>query len=210
MSVRLNVVVVQSPQMSSLQVGVVADVVIQLLGRPGIDVAMVASLQPEDEHTDRLMLTGLESDLAVIDWRSADQTLDSLAALGLGVRRAPHALDPDVEAVPMGLRRVYVFDLRLGFKADEVVHTLITLLQQRQVVTVPLSLPGGKRSMSDTDHVRSERPAPASEPVQRNQASSVGSNRPLDAAEQPRPHRPSRDQEADLDALVDSVNDIDL
>ena len=46
MSVRLNVVVVQSPRMSSLQTGIVADIVIQLLGRPGIDVSMVTSMQP--------------------------------------------------------------------------------------------------------------------------------------------------------------------
>ena len=92
MSVRLNVVVVQSPRMSNLQTGIVADIVIQLLGRPGIDVSMVTSLQPDEEHSsDRLMLAGLESDLAVIDWRGIDETLGSLAMLGLDVRRAPHA-----------------------------------------------------------------------------------------------------------------------
>ena len=93
----------------------------------------------EEHSTDRLMLSSLENDLAIVDWRSAEQTLASLATLGVHVCRAPFALAPAPSAVAPGVRRVYVIDLRNAFKPDEVVEALMTLLKQRQVVTVSLA-----------------------------------------------------------------------
>ncbi len=202
MTVRLNVVVVQSPRMTSLQVGVVADIVIQLLGRPGIDVAMVSSLQPDDEHsTDRLMLTGIENDLAVIDWRSAEQTLASLAELGLSACQAPHALDPDVKIAVPGQRRVYIFDLRLGFKADQVVATLNQLWEQRQVVTV--SIAGLKPPPSNG---KSNSLTSPNDPSPSVATASITVSQTIEQ----RPHSIANHDDAQLDALVDSLNDIDL
>lgn len=216
MSVRLNVVVVQSSQMSPLQVGVVAEIVIELLGRPGIDVAMVASLQPnEEQSTDRLMLSGIANDLAVVDWRSAEEILSSLSSLGLAVTRARHALDPHADAMIAGSRRVYLFDLRLGFRASEVVQTLTTLLEQRQVVTVSLSVPADKASHKTTVTPTANSPS-ASLPAA-VMPSMVRVPLPANLKETTSRSNGSLPQrshvladDASLEALVDDLNDIDL
>lgn len=209
MSVRLNVIVVQSPRMSQLQIGIVADIVIQLLGRPGIDVAMIASLQPDEEHsTDRLMLSGLENDLAVIDWRSAQQVLTSLASLGLNACHAPHGLDPDVKVKPPGKRRVYIFDLRLGFRAEEVVATVVKLQEQRQVVTV--SIAGLARpSMNGKSSLETSIPVD----LPNTPLVSIARIKPdlVDQQSEINPQPKSRvDEDADLDTLVDNLNDSHL
>lgn len=225
MSVRLNVVVVQSPRMTSLQVGIVAEIVIQLLGRPGIDLAMVASLESEEEHsTDRLMITSLENDLAIVDWRSADQTLASLATLGVDACRAPFILDPQPPPVSPSSRRVYVVDLRNGFKPNEVVEGIMKLLEQRQVVTV--SLAGPKPTALNGKTIQRENIAkPANLPItpsltmtpakhgliDRVPPNRVDADHPM--ATEKNTHSQNSDlsnDDAALDALVDSLNDSDL
>jgi len=193
--------------MTNLQVGIVAEIVIQLLGRPGIDLAMVKSLESDEEHsTDRLMLSSLESDLAIVDWRSAEQTLASLATLGVDVCRAPFALDPAPSAVAPGVRRVYVIDLRNAFKPDEVVEALMTLLKQRQVVTV--SLAGLKPAIPKSN------PSPEPVKLQPTKPMNTSPSIPAQSSKEPnnsQPHRPNHtNDDAALDALVNSVNDIDL
>jgi hypothetical protein len=202
--------------MSSLQVGVVADIVIQLLGRPGIDVAMVASLEPEGESTDRLMLTSLENDIAVIDWREIEQTVASLQRLNVPVIRAPHTLDADVPVVRPGHRKLYGIDLRSGFSATAVVEALTKLLEQRQVVTVSLLSPSGPKKPQPK-----EINTPLSLSASGNTNASVIRNLTNHSVDQETPaiHHPAAPafpsqadryrNEASLDDLVDDLNRFD-
>lgn len=230
MSARLNVVVVQSPRMTSLQVGVVAEIVIQLLGRPGIDVAMVTSLDAnQSDSTDQLMLTSLENDVAVIDWRPIEQTITSLQTLGINAARAPHTFDPDAPIAPRGSRRIYAIDLRNGFKADEVVEGLAALLRARQTVTVSLLNPREPKTNSTATGAATSSTTKSNEPkLTDNSVSSknltpqttrsptqanVTSAAPASDATSSATATPSRRQIADdahLDALVDHLNGFDL
>ena len=199
--------------MSSLQVGVVADIVIQLLGRPGIDVAMVTSLEPEDDSTDRLMLTSLENDLAVIDWRSVEQTAASLQVLNVRATRAPHALDPDAPPIFPGTRKLYGIDLRSGYRANQVVDELTKLLEQRQVVTVSLLGLGGpvKREPQpttkplDTSTNLATESSQSLEPTMQNVARETHAPNDRKMPDTATQAKSSRD-DASLDDLVDNLN----
>lgn len=225
MSIRLNVVVVQSPRMTSLQVGIVAEIVIQLLGRPGIDLAMVESLEPEvNQSTDGLMLTGLESDLAIIDWRSAEQSADSLSRLGVNVSRTAHPLDLEAGSAGPGSRKLYAIDLRNGYKASEVVDSVLKLLAARQVVTVSLGIPRSKSTELQMPASApavakplkvtpiSISPSPLKPSSTESKSSSVGSDSPKTSSSNRTSAEISRadDDDAALNALVDSLNDSDF
>jgi hypothetical protein len=211
MSVRLNIVVVQSPKLTSLQAGITADIVIQLLGRPGLDVALIKSLSPEsDTSTDQLMLTGLESDLAVIDWREPEKMLSDLHSLGMHGGRTKHELDPEGELAVPGRRRVYLFDLRQGHKANDVVSTLIKLLERRQVVTVSLLPPQSKPTASPQPKPQttatSQRSMTPSLETPIDDVPSVSDYKPATAAS----HAVKSDAPVSLEDLVDRLNEIDL
>lgn len=237
MSIRLNVVVVQSPQMTSLQVGIVAEIVIQLLGRPGVDLAMVTTLEPdESESTDTLMLTGLESDLAVIDWRAPEESLASLSRLGIKVVRARHALDLEATVPAPGSRKLYAVDLRSGYKAAEVVQSVLDLLAARQVVTVSLGSKSSGIASTGSCSVSSDALKPAVAPstmvatvttvsemavasarvkppeIAGPAGSAISPNRSALqtlASVEPASDQDEADEEA-LNDLVDRLNDIDL
>jgi len=141
MSVRLNVLLVQSSRMSGLQSGINAELVFQLMGVAGIDLSIVNSLLPDEiADTDRLLLTSLQNDLAVLDWRDSDDTLASLQSVGLSGVRAPHPLDPAAPPVAPGKRRFYFVDLRRGDRPATVAESMKDLLGQRRVVAVPLGI----------------------------------------------------------------------
>jgi|GEM_PF-1392739 len=225
MSIRLNVVVVQSSRMTSLQVGIVAEIVIQLLGRPGIDLAMVEALEPEvNQSTDGLMLTGLENDLAVIDWRSAEQSADSLSRLGVNVSRTAHALDLEAGSAGPGSRKLYAIDLRNGYKASEVVDAVLKLLAARQVVTVSLGIPRSKSTEHDAPALApavmkpsiitpiSVSPSPLKSMSTETKSSPVGADSPKMSSANRMASEISRadDDDAALNALVDSLNDSDF
>ncbi len=143
MAVRLSVLLVQSSRMSGLQSGINAELVFQLMGVPGIDLSIVNSLNPaEIAETDRLLLSSLETDLAVLDWRDADDSLAALATLGVVGARAPHQLDPHTPVAEPGTRRIYLVDLRSGDTPPAVVNAMKQLLDQRRVVAVPLVIGG--------------------------------------------------------------------
>jgi hypothetical protein len=155
MAVRLSVLLVQSSRMSGLQSGINAELVFQLMGVPGIDLSIVNSLNPaEIAETDRLLLSSLETDLAVLDWRDADDSLAALANLGVVGTRAPHQLDPRTPAAQPGKRRIYLVDLRSGDSPATVVNAMKQLLDQRRIVAVPLvigGLPKPQLPITDSD-----------------------------------------------------------
>ena len=152
------------------------------------------------------MLSSLENDLAIVDWRSAEQTLASLATLGADVCRAPFTLDPEPPAVTPGTRRVYVVDLRNAFKPDEVVEALLMLLQQRQVVTVSLA---GLMPTIPKKNPTSVSLAPAPTKPGSSSASVPARALEVELHSQAQAGDHTSDDAA-LDALVNSVNEIDL
>jgi len=208
MSVRLNVLLVQSSRMSGLQSGINADLVFQLMGVPGVDLSIVNSLNPaEIAETDRLLLSSFQNDLAVLDWRDVDDSLAALAILGVSGARAPHQLDPKTPSVQSGTRRIYLIDLRFGDSPAAVVSAMKQLLDQRRVVAVPLIIGGmAKPKMhSATNPVSAPSiVAPPSPTPQPTKAPTVVAHTPhLDGGHASVRREPS---DRDLDALVDGLN----
>jgi hypothetical protein len=208
MSVRLNVLLVQSSRMSGLQSGINADLVFQLMGVPGVDLSIVNSLNPaEIAETDRLLLSSFQNDLAVLDWRDVDDSLAALAILGVSGARAPHQLDPTTPAVQTGTRRIYLVDLRSGDSPAAVVSAMKQLLDQRRVVAVPLIIGGmAKPKMHSATNPVSPPSivAPPSPTPQPTKAPTVVAHTPhLDGGHASVRREPS---DRDLDALVDGLN----
>lgn len=220
MTVRLNVILVQSPGMSGLQSEINAELAIQLMGVAGIDVAVVNALSPATATaTDRLLLTATQNDIAIVDWRAPSELLRDLAQLGVAGARAPHRLDPDAAPVSAGSRRLYLIDLRRGDRPARVVEALHALLQERRVVTVALAAPAASprprtspASIAPASLAAGAAQAPS---VQNDSASTalqtdLPPNRSADSSQplQPRPTpSPTRwPSESDLEALVDGVN----
>lgn len=214
MSVRLNVLLVQSSRMSGLQSGINADLVFQLMGVPGIDLSIVNSLSAaEIAETDRLLLSSFENDLAVLDWRDADDSLAALAKLGVTGTRAPHRLDSKVPAAASGIRRIYVVDLRSGDSPGAVVDAMKDLLAQRRVVAVPLSIGGASKPKpkSPENQPITQPPAVATESASSQAAVATGVS-PVTIVPSTLPPKPNagtqrgEPSDRDLDALVDGLN----
>lgn len=208
MSVRLNVLIVQSSHGTDLQAGIAAELVVRLIGMPGIDVALVTSLDPTQmSQTDRLLVESFTQDVAVIDWRDRDDTMEKLRELGLAGRRSPHRLDPEVSPPTAGTRRFYLVDLRRGDSPDAVVEMLAELLRGRRVVTIPLGLakpapPAGKPIDGAGDvpgEPRTDALSPA--PLNKPPAGSASQDEAVSQARSP------KSTDSDLDALVDDLND---
>lgn len=219
MTVRLNVMLVQSPGMSGLQSEINAELTIQLMGIPGIDVAIVNSFQPDTASgTDRLLLTATQNDMAIIDWREPGEVLRDLEQLGVAGQRAPHRLDPSVPPIAAGLRRLYLIDLRRGDRPASVVDALRALLQDRRVVAVTLGAPGVAPRASGAKPLSPLAPPVAAEAVGAAAAEGTPSateERPCapSTGSAPQPRRLSGTarwpSDNDLDALVDGVNGSD-
>lgn len=196
MNARLNVLMVQSPRLSGLQAGIQESLVMRLLGAPGLDLAIISSLDLDQaSETEQLLLSSLSGDLAVIDWRAAADVLASLERSGIRADRAPHRLDPHPPTPAIGQRKAYVIDLRNGDSADAVAESLRRLLDERRVIAVPL---GSMISPAPPARVV----APQTESLGRQSASETA--KPAAAI----PETTSV-TEKDLDAWVDGVNDAD-
>jgi hypothetical protein len=215
MTVRLNVMLVQSPGMSGLQSEINTELAIQLMGVPGIDVAILNSLRAElAPETDRLLLSATHNDLVIIDWREPSEVLHDLAQLGITGTRAPHRLDPDAAAVTAGVRRLYLIDLRRGDRPAAIVDALRALLNDRRVVTVSLAVPATTRQLSAaSSRIAPERGSgnnipPLSAVHDAPPTDRSKSSPPSGSSESPLPNScpQGRPSESDLEALVDGVN----
>jgi len=230
MSVRLSVLLVQSSRMSGLQSGINAELVFQLMGVPGIDLSIVNSISPaEIAATDRLLLSSLETDLAVLDWRDPDESIAALDAVGITGHRSPHQIDPTASPANPGQRRLYLVDLRRGDSVAEVVDAMKQLLNQRRVVAVPLGIgilpksqPPTQASVVSVQSVRATQNSAAPEAatsVHRPTVVEVATaNLPTVAVASPQaetrpipspPPTASGPSDQDLDALVDGLNAAD-
>lgn len=224
MAARLNVLLVQSPRMTPLQSNINAALAVQLMGVPGLDLAILGAVAPEMANTDRLLLESLSGDLAIVDWRGPEETLLALERLGIAGSRAPHRLDPGSGQPPQGARRLYLVDLRRGDSPAQVLAGLQAILASRRVVTVSLGAPprgsAAAAPASAPERPNVSPPAPASrfesavtppaadEPTL---AQPAAGEPPARHPSDPAPHAASRGrvrrpQESDLDALVEEVN----
>ncbi len=225
MSVRLNVLLVQSSAMSGLQSEINAELVVQMMGVPGLDLSIVTSLKRnEASDTDQLLLASFQNDLAILDWRDPSELVQSLAEIGVTGTRAAHRLDPSPAAAPARGRRLYFVDLRRGDPPRLIVEAMRALLNDRQVVAVPLMLPTGMKSNSSAGSVASGNGSPR-EQAQRATPRSADSQPaatahathsaspdappPIEQPQRPVGGPAKRPLESDLDALVDGVNDVD-
>ncbi len=208
MPARLNVVIVQSPHMSALQSDVTEQVMIELLGRPGLDLLIVQSLVSGADTTDHMALAALENDCVIVDWHSEEEICKGLAAIGIEGYCAPHELNPKPQAPKsMAPRRLYCFDLRLGFNASQVAATILKLLAAKQVQTVRIgNLASIHPNRLPVTKVGAH-PMIAKSSVEAVQNSSVS---PTSA---PPPYRETTkadlDEDQQLDRLVDGLNHAD-
>ena len=229
MSVRLNVVLSQSAAGSPRQREFESEVVARLISAAGIDLSLIGPLESLDASaTDRLMLDGLRSDLALLSWFAPEDAASGLTRAGIEGRRAPHRLDPArgdggtrpslANAAP---RRIYYFDLRRHASTDALQSALEELLASRRVVTFQLGAggstgkgqPGGDGAAAMPVSAASAsnpsvvpRARDAAEPPIAAPSSAAAARDPVTAGRAlPREAEPDR-----WDALVDELNDADL
>lgn len=209
MSARLNVLLVQSPAATSLQSRLQESLVMRMIGAPGLDLAIVTSIDPEHaSDTEQLLLASLSGDVAVIDWRDPETIVDSLARCGIAGARAPHPLDPTWSSPPPGQRKLYIVDLRNGDSADRIEEGLRQLLNERRVVAVPLLGPTASVTPSNRQAAVAAAPATETKPTDRTISSAALPHTDVPRNESPRKaHRPFT--ELDLDDWVEGVNGSD-
>ncbi len=153
MAVRLSVVMVHSTPATPTAERVAQGVVGELIGLSGIDLILVAPLDSLSEtSTDRLTLSSLGGDIAVLDWRLAEVTHESLKVIGVDGARTRHSADPDVVTDSLDPatqpRKLYLFNLTEFTTAEAVISALTNLNESRAVRTFALA-PIVKRPESD-------------------------------------------------------------
>jgi len=147
MAVRLSVVMVHSTPATSTAESVAQGVVGELIGLSGIDLILVAPLDSLTEtSTDRLTLSSLGGDIAVLDWRLTKVMQESLKRIGVEGVRTRHAADPDVSADAVNSdasdaqsRKLYLFNLTEFTTAEAVISSLTKLNEARAVRTFSLA-----------------------------------------------------------------------
>lgn len=150
MAVRLSVVMVHSTPATSTAESVAQGVVGELIGLSGIDLILVAPLDSLTEtSTDRLTLSSLDGDIAVLDWRLTKVMQESLKRVGVEGVRTRHAADPEVSADAVNSdasdasdaqsRKLYLFNLTEFTTAEAVISSLTKLNEARAVRTFSLA-----------------------------------------------------------------------
>lgn len=168
MPVRLSVIMVQTATSTANAQRLAEALVGELIGRPGIDLALLRPLHGLDPTcTDRLMLEAIAGDVAVLAWQPVAVTLQQLQSLDFTGERALHAFDPQSPVVAAGKRRVYGFNLNEFSSAVPIVDALYQLQSIRQVKThtigacssqvVSAPLPGERPRSATRPHNHSEK-----------------------------------------------------
>lgn len=219
MAVRLSVIMVHTPPASAAMQSLSEDVVGQLIGLPGIDVALIGPVRTlVAESTDRLTLDTISGDVAMLDWQDPEQTIADLASVGFSGARAAHTNDPHPPQNGSPLRRIYTFDLTRFSDAAEVVQALVELRDHRRVKTLSIGLsPPPKPAATGTSH-SNRNPDDSSTsggPIpEKNGVSQVASSPPTadppssSKQENDRPGRTGT-QPIDLDQLIDQLDELD-
>ena len=202
MAARLTVILNQAAPAVAPAQRLCESVIGELIGRPGIDLILVASLRGlAGDATDRLTLESIRGDTAVLDWQSPGETCRDLAEIGFAGSRWPHASDLDAAPPEQKSRRIYAFDLNRFETADAVCSALTALLSSRQVRTFTLGMPGEQPSRTRSR----TKPAAAVQSQLRPQQSLPRD----DPHHQPPASAPATTKSLDLDALVDQLDEFD-
>ena len=132
MAVRLSVIMVHSAPPTAAAAStadrMVESVVGELIGISGIDLTLVGPIASlEESSTDRLTLTSLSGDVALLDWQPPPAAVADLTSVGFEGQRSPHSRDSDVPPPEANLRRVYAFDLNQFSGASDVIAALSQL-----------------------------------------------------------------------------------
>ncbi|MGB7348106.1 MAG: hypothetical protein WBD20_28025 [Pirellulaceae bacterium] len=189
----------------------------ELIGRPGIDVALIDSLDRIAENsTDALTLESMTGDVAVLDWRSPEQLLSKLVSLGFHGKRSQHADDLAAEVALPGQRRIYAFDLSIISDAKHLLKSLQDLLEARRIKTVSIGgLNSGLPNSTGSASASSNKPAPKTPPTVTRNIREPESQSDITASSDAAPIRGnaadsgSRDSDELLDNLLDQLDLMD-
>jgi hypothetical protein len=185
-----------------------------LIGRPGLDLTLVDRFDAiTPDSTDWMTLEGITVPSAVLDWKSPEAMMESLARIEMLGTRAPHQLDRDFEPVPgTSSRRLFLFDLTEHRSAEAIMAELNRIRQSLSVKTFSL----GGRAGPPTQTKPS---TPASEPARKETTPSAAPPKPAATATTV-PTPPDRTLSADsshvtrsddhLDDLIDQLDDLDV
>jgi hypothetical protein len=198
------------------------EVIGQLIGAEGIDLTLIGSLPSMAEtSTDRLSLESLSGDVAVLDWQQPEAMVTALESVGFQGQRAPHPHDAKTGAPPLGVRRVYLFDMTAFRDAGQLVAALRQLNARRQVRTFSIgpaavsqaihSKPTGAANFPGNSSEDSPAPSPAEPPSSRRSTASPSSSPEAEQVARPSSREETRsDDPLDLDDLLDQLDRADL
>jgi hypothetical protein len=217
MAVRLSVVMIHSPPPSA-SAGQMAEAIVgELIGLPEIDLTLIGPItQLAEGSTDRLTLESLSGDIAVLDWQSPQDLVDSLGAIGVGGCRAPHSDDPAAVAGSERTgRRIYAFDLNQYPDAQRLARSIVQLKASRQVRTFsllpgPAVVPAHTADPAAPSRAEPPKPQPAAPPITPPHAASPPGEIPQPIAGTQ--HDRNRRQPApnlDLDDLLNQLDELD-
>ncbi|MCP4891346.1 MAG: hypothetical protein GY904_32725 [Planctomycetaceae bacterium] len=203
MAVRLSVIMIHTPPAGSGKQSLAEAIVGELIGLPGIDLTLIGPIQSlAESSTDRLSIDAITGDVAMLDWRTPQQSLSELSTIGFQGRRAPHANDPQPpeNGVNAG-RRIYSFDLSQVSNASTLVSALIQLRDHRQVKTISMGLVTPRQRPTASSSPIPIHPVPV-KPVTIEPASPKSKT-----ADTPETQRKS--ESIDLDELLDQLDQLD-
>lgn len=197
---RLPVILVQNPPAAGATLA--ENLVGNLIGRAGLDLTLVDRFDSlAADSTDRMTLEAITVPSAILDWRSEDEILKSLAAIDFHGSRCPHLLDPIAQPSPGATtRRLFLFDLTKHRDVKKIITELDRLRESLSVKTFSLgSVGGGNRNdagsrRGETMSVVNPVPMPAKP------------NKPAPAV----PVLGATRTDENLDALIDQLDDLDV
>lgn len=191
MANRLSIVIMQSPKSRPDWQQFEEQLLIQLMGARGLDPVLVrAADQLTAEQTDLLPLRAAQADIVVCAWADPQETGDVLRRLGI----SPHHL-------PSGRDRLHLFDLRKATSAEALVAEWTRMLQATQTKVVQIGISGRAASPAQNPPV-----SQADTGSQRQEIrSGPGPNEEPPA--EPSPIEQPGQREAELDRLVNQLND---
>ena len=223
MAVRLSVVMIHTSPATPNAERIAQGVVGELIGMNGIDLILVGPLDSLGEaSTDRLTLSSISGDIAILDWQHLEAIDSALGRLEIGGRRAVHpadrgASDPDRSAVETGqgtdlqYRKLYLFNLNDFSRPEDVVSALAELNSVRSLRTFALDLAANPRRPDLTESAQSPHEV-AGPPNEGSSGQSGGlSDANLgktDSSEESGEVKPAK-ADFDLDALIDQLDQLD-
>ena len=227
---RISVVLVSRPSLNQQVERAAAEqltekIVGNLAGRPGIDLVLVTPLSDiQSDSTDHLTLSAIQSGTAVLTWSTPTETIAELTDLGIPSVRCPHAGDTDAAVKPADgttanaansvFHQIYAFDLRNVSSVDRLMHDLDQIRSVRSVKTFSLGSQSPPGSVARIPPFQSCLVPPVD---QKSANASLIKSSKSDLPQPDKPRLPPKqslpgqrnNDDSDLDALIDSLDDFD-